>query len=393
MLSVSKHSCSTYLLCICLVVDGWHPPPAVAAETNQLNGIKAGVIRNYAVMLHAEYKDSLATARELQSAIDQFVAQPSPKTLDAARAAWITSRHPYLQTEVGRFYDGPIEEIEGFVNAWPVDENYIDYTAQDPNAGIVNQPDLYPEITRDVLIKANEKDGEKNVSTGYHAMEFLLWGQALQPQGPGNRPYTDYLPGAHNEARRGRCLRVMAALLVEHLGTLEREWREGLPGNYRSNFLARPADEALANILNGLGNFSGTELSGERLLVPYVTKDRRNQHSCFSDTTCQDLILNERGIQDIYQGQYRLEDVMSLGPGLRELLEKVDPQLAATLNDQINKSIDALEAIPPPFEQAISGSDTDPGRVAVKKALDALQAQTMSIAKTATALGLRLNLK
>ena len=160
------------------------------------------------------------------------------------------------------------------------------------------------------------------------------------------------------------------------------------------NFFARAPDEALANILNGLGNFSGSELIGERLLVPYTTKDRKDQHSCFSNTTYWDLIHNELGIQNIYLGRYERPDREIIqGPGLSDLLEKIDPQLAASLKQQIQTALDALKAIPQPFDQAIMGLDTDPGRVAVKKALNALQAQTLSIAKTATALDIRLNLK
>ncbi|HTV40160.1 MAG TPA: imelysin family protein [Candidatus Sulfotelmatobacter sp.] len=375
---------------------GWcgFPVAGFGAETNQIAALKTSIILNYAILLHAEYEDSLAGARNLNSAIDQFIAKPSPATLQAARNAWVKARNPYLQTEVGRFYDGPIEPIEGFINAWPVDESYIDYTVSDPNAGIVNQADLFPVISREVLIAANEKDGEKNVSTGYHAMEFLLWGQALDPVGPGNRPSTDYLPAAHNYARRALCLQVIASLLVEYMTTLEREWRDGVPDNYRSKFLARPPDEALGNILNGLGNFSGTELSGERLLTPYTTKDRRDQHSCFSDMTCLDLTRNEIGIQNVYLGQYKSENgTLISGPGLYDLLRKTDPALAETMKKQIQQAVDAFKAIPPPFEKAISGLDTDPGRVAVRKTLDALQAQTASIANAATTLGIRLNLQ
>jgi putative iron-regulated protein len=367
---------------------------AASGDTTQLESLKAAVIGNYAVLLHAEYQDSLTGAQNLKAAIDLFVARPSPDTLEAAREEWAKSREPYLQTEVGRFYDGPIEPIEGFINAWPVDESYIDYTASDPNAGMVNQPDLYPVISRDVLVAANEKNGEKNVSTGFHAMEFLLWGQALEPVGPGKRQSTDYLPTAHNYLRRRQCLQVMATLLVEHMTLLEHEWRDGVPGNYRSKFLARPPGQALGNILNGMGNFSNAELSGERLLTPYTTKDRRDQHSCFSDMTCRDLTRNEIGIQNVYLGRYRQEDGKLIqGPGLYELLEKTDPSLAAALKKQIQECVDDFRAIPPPFEQAISGLDTDPGRMAVKRTLDGLEAQTASLASVATALGIRLNLQ
>jgi putative iron-regulated protein len=299
------------------IVSFWLTWPMEGAETNQIESLKQAFIQNYAVLLHAEYEDSLAGGRQLQLTIDQLVTHPSLGALEMARKEWVACRNPYLQTEVGRFYDGPIEPIEGFINAWPVDEDYIDYTASDPNAGIVNQAGLYPVISRDVLVAINEKGGEKNVSTGYHAMEFLLWGQALDLVGPGRRSYKDYLPGAQNYARRGQCLQVIAALLVEHMSTLEYQWRDEVPGNYRSKFLARSPDEALANILNGLGNFSGTELSGERLLVPYTTKVRRDQHSCFSDMTCLDLTRNEIGIQNIYLGRYIRENgAVIQGPGL-----------------------------------------------------------------------------
>ena len=149
--------------CFLLFAGGSGTSTAFGTETNQGGGLKTSVILNYANLLHAEYEESLIGARNLQSAVNSLVTHPSQKTLQAAREAWAKSRIPYLQTEVGRFYDGPIEPIEGFINAWPVDESYIDYTAADPNAGIVNQPDLYPVITRDVLVAANEKNGEKNV--------------------------------------------------------------------------------------------------------------------------------------------------------------------------------------------------------------------------------------
>jgi putative iron-regulated protein len=370
------------------------PTHATEAESNSVAYIKSAFITNYANLLHAEYEDSLGAARQLKSAIDAFLAKPSADTMQNARKAWVDSRQPYLQSEVGRYYDGPIEAIEGYINSWPIDENYIDYTRADPDAGIINQTKQFPVITREILVAANEKGGEKNISTGFHAMEFLLWGQDFDPNGPGHRPPSDYAAESRNAVRRGEYLRLIAALLIEHLTLLEHEWTPGNSTNYRARLLSLPPDAALANILNGLGNLSGTELSGERLLVPYTTKDQENEHSCFSDTTHLDLVRDEIGIQNIYLGRYARDDGSTIqGPGLKALLEKVDPKLAATLETQMAESVAALKAIPPPFDQAILGRDTDPGRVAIKKALDALQAQTASIAKAATVLGIHLNTK
>src|SRR5262249_46178422 len=157
----------------------------------------------------------------LDSAVSNFLAKPNASTLQVAREAWIRCRATYLQTEVARYYDGPIDRVEGFINAWPVDENYVDYTTDDPTAGIINQPQQYPTINRDLLLSANEKNGEKNISTGFHAIEFLLWGQDLSATGPGDRQPSDYVeddPGrARHAGRRREYLRLVTALLVEHL--------------------------------------------------------------------------------------------------------------------------------------------------------------------------------
>ena len=80
--------------------------------------------------------------------------------------------------------DGP----EGLINAWPLDEAYIDYVEGDPAAGVVNDPDTYPTIDAELLTSLNEQGGEANISTGWHAIEFLLWGQDLSTDGPGDAP-------------------------------------------------------------------------------------------------------------------------------------------------------------------------------------------------------------
>jgi putative iron-regulated protein len=85
------------------------------------------VIDGYADLAFVMYGDSLASAVTLQSAIDAFVAAPGPATFDAAKSAWLASRVPYQQTEVYRFGNAYVDDWEGKVNAWPLDEGLIDY--------------------------------------------------------------------------------------------------------------------------------------------------------------------------------------------------------------------------------------------------------------------------
>jgi putative iron-regulated protein len=288
--------------------------------------------------------------------------------------------------------------VEEYINAWPIDLNYIDYTEGMPDSGIINETNLFPRLARDVLIGANEKEGEKTVSTGFHAIEFLLWGQDLYVDSPGRRACTDYVdatngPGV-NATRRRQYLRLVTQLLSDQLFQVASQWAAENPTNYRAQFLSAPPDASLEKIFTGVGNLSSSELAGERMLVPYTTKSQENEQCCFSDTTEVDLFRNELGVQDIWLGRYTRADGSAIaGPGLLALLEKVDAKLARILKSQLESSIAAIQAVPPPFDQAILGDDSAFGRKAVKKALDALAAQNSSIMQAAAALHVRLNLK
>ncbi len=172
----------------------------------------ASVATNYAALVHANYSDTLAGAQEMQAAIAAFVAAPSADGLAAARKAWLSARESYGQTEAFRFYGGPIDDDkgpEGQINAWPLDEAYVDYVQGKPKAGLVN--DAKFKITKANLVKFNERGGEENISSGWHAVEFLLWGQDLSETGPGNRSFEDYVDGKTPNADRRRQFLTVAA--------------------------------------------------------------------------------------------------------------------------------------------------------------------------------------
>ncbi|MBX6391994.1 MAG: iron-regulated protein, partial [Burkholderiales bacterium] len=173
------------------------------------------VLTHYGALVHANYEDSLAAAKKLQQAVHAFVAAPSEAGLEAARKAWLEAREWYGQTEAFRFYGGPIDGEdgpEGRINAWPMDEAYVDFVDGQPDAGFIN--DRSVPIDRDTLIGLNEKDGEENISTGWHAIEFMLWGQDRYADSAGRRAYTDFVDGkAPNADRRREYLKVITDLL------------------------------------------------------------------------------------------------------------------------------------------------------------------------------------
>jgi putative iron-regulated protein len=346
----------------------------------------------YADIAEASYGDATTGARGLVGAVDALLAGPSAATLEAAREAWLAAREPYAQTEVFRFYDGPIDGVEGLVNAWPIDESYIE-AEESGSPGILENVERFPEITPELIVSMNAREGETSIASGFHAIEFLLWGRDAQRDGPGARPYVDYDTmaegaGAQLAARRGRYLKLAAVLLVSHLERVTEAWHDR-SDSYRSSFLGAPPRESLALALKGMGTLSGPELAGERLTVAYETKHQENEHSCFSDSTHLDLAGNVQGILNVCKGHYRrLAGSEIAGTGLCELVGRHDETLGKALKAQIASSLEAVRAIPAPFDRAILGNDEAPSRKAIAHAIAALQLQTESLTQTAS--GMRL---
>ncbi|MCU0867271.1 MAG: iron-regulated protein [Planctomycetes bacterium] len=342
------------------------------------------------VQAHVTYCRELHTAaargaERLQRAVAAFLERPEQATMDAARAAWQQARVVYGQLEALRFHGGPIDAVEPLLNAWPVDEAYIDHVIGRPAAGIVHDRTTFRVISAPVLEHANERGGETNISVGWHAIEFLLWGQDLSAQGPGNRPPTDFVLDAAPAADRRRAyLSTVTASQVQHLQKLAAAWAPAAP--FPRQLLADPRD-GLRRMLTGVMILTAFELAGERLAVAYETKDQEQEHSCFSDTTASDLLQNQRGIIAVLRGA-------TAAPwpthSIAGLVAAQDPAIAEHLVTCLGASEAALRAIPVPFDQACLGDDDAPGRKAVRAAIEALERQAEAIAIAGRLLGFDL---
>lgn len=345
------------------------------------------VVTHYAVIVQANYEDTLAAATDLQKAVTAFTAAPSQATLDAARKAWLAAREFYGQTEAFRFYGGPIDDEngpEGRINAWPMDESYVDAVVGKPNSGFINDPKF--KITKASLSEANENGGEENIATGWHAIEFMLWGQDLDENGPGNRAFTDFVSGkAPNADRRRQYLTVVTALLIDDLRTVAQAWVPGKK-NFRASF-EQGGNESLRKIIVGLGSLSRGELSGERMEVALNTQDQEDEHSCFSDNTHRDIVANATGIQNVWLGQYKRRNGQTLkGASLSALVAAKDKALSEKTTAQIAQSVAGAESIPAPFDRAIV--DGSAGQPAIKKTIASLVEQSKLLVESASAIGI-----
>lgn len=351
------------------------------------------VLENYATNLHAMYAAAVTDEMDFSTKVEAFLAAPSDATLKTARDGWIASRANYMLTEGARFVDGPIDVDppghEAALNSWPLDEAYIDYTTSamliDDTSGIINNPAKLPTITIEGMDALNAQGGDENISNGYHAIEFLLWGQALSEVGPGTRPATDYIAGGPrpNVERRKAYLRTAITSVLSHLSAVRDAWAPG--ATYRTAFLAGGKD-SVAKVLTGLGKMSKGELAGQRISAPYASKSRRDQHDCFSSLTLTDYVRDVKGILALYTGDYGANN----GAGFDTLVAAADAEVNTKLLALLNTSIAAMSAIAPPFEAAIVGDDSNAGRTAIRAVVTSLRSQGNQLAGAAAALGLTI---
>ena len=378
---------------------------------------QSAVLANYADIAAAGYGDSLVTAQRLGAAVDALIAEPSAEALQAARAAWLAARVPYQQTEVFRFGNPIVDEWEGKVNAWPLDEGLIDYvdasygSATDENpyaalnvianpsltlsAGTVDASTITPALLSDTLQEADAI--ESNVATGYHAVEFLLWGQDLNGTGPGagNRPWTDYAKGDActnaNCDRRGAYLKAATDLLISDLDWMAGQWAEG--GEARAHVAADPA-AGVAAILTGMGSLSYGEQAGERMRLGVMLHDPEEEHDCFSDNTYNSHYYDGMGVRNVYLGRYvRVDGSVVEGPSVSDLVADVDPVLDADLRSALDNTMAALAAIKTVgeagthYDQLLATGNAS-GEALVMGGVEALIAQTRAIERAVGALQL-----
>ncbi|MBL4771233.1 MAG: iron-regulated protein [Planctomycetes bacterium] len=357
-------------------------------EGAELNTAMISARGSYADLMFANYSDLVGLVTSLQTSVDTYVAAPDAPNLQAAKDAWNLARPYYEQAEVARFYGGPIDALHGDLNAAPIDGLYIDYVVGDANSGIINDAAGFPTIDDVVLRGANGVGSAFNVASGWHAAEFLLWGEDLDVNGPGARPFVDYT-ATLNFARRVTYLEVVASMLVDDMTALRDEWAPNT-GTYRTQFLTASAGTGVTRALSGMATLGLSELRNERILIPYTSQDEGDEHSNFSDTTHLDLINNGIGIRNIWTGTYdAFDNAFDYdGFGMDDLFVVGDAASGVTVTNSINALVVALQAQVTPFDAAILGADTVPGRLALLACMDRLNDFNVAMLAGGSALGL-----
>jgi putative iron-regulated protein len=381
------------------------------------------VIKTYSSIAQAMYEDSHAAAEKLSQAIDQLLAKPSPETLKAARKAWIEARVPYQQTEGYRFGNKVVDDWEGKVNAWPLDEGLIDYVEVSSYGEKSDENPLYraniiasqsirigaevvdaSKIDKALLEKLHEaQEVEANVARGYHAIEFLLWGQDLNGESPGagNRPASDYdeksCTGGHCDRRRAY-LKAASDLLVDDLAEMAASWKDG--GEAQKALAAKGEDGALATMLTGLGSLSYGELAGERIKLGLMLHDPEEEHDCFSDNTQNSHYYDEVGMKAIWTGTYtRSDGSVVKGASLADLAAAKAPEAKAKLDQAFADTLARMTVMKETadngrmaYDQMLAEGNAE-GSKTLQDVVDALVTQTSAIEGVVAGLQLKISIE
>jgi putative iron-regulated protein len=307
----------------------------------------------------AMYSAAEADAKKLQQAIHALIKKPNEASLQKAKTAWLAARASYLPTEVFRYYDGPIDGPasskrtagpESRINAWPLNEAVIDALPNNASAAIIYDASI--PMTLESIKKRDQAADEADVTTGFHAIEFVLWGPDLSASGPGARPATDFKTSkVLASVRRQEYLKLVSQLLVDDIASVRQQWDLNNPVSFAVEFEALNDYEAIGRMLRGIAMLSVEELASERLSVPLDSGMQEDETSCFSDNTHAEFRYGLQGIARVWRGPNNKT-------GVAAVLAKADPSLVKTINMKLDAALASSVKLSRPFDQMLL-SDTD----------------------------------
>jgi putative iron-regulated protein len=349
-------------------------------------------IQGYAQLVADSYAASLADGQGLKTAITAFLTNPNDETLTRARDAWINGRRSWELTEAFRFYDGPIDVTDtemgpiSRLDGWPIDPAAIDYVEDNPTSGIINNMKL--ALTRATLL--SQSQSSHAAITGWHAIEFLLWGQESATIGEaGDRPVTDYLPNQPNNDRRRAYLKLATDMLVEDLHYLVESWDPKSRNSYAAAFRLLNQREALGRVMNGIAQLTGQELANTRLAAALDTNDRKKLTSRFSATSYQDFVFALRGVRNVWTG----DQGGQTRPGLSVLVGRVDPALAQKILHALDHAEESIGLLQTPLErETLPAPANSPARQKAERAIADLKSFASLIRDAGTKMGVAVYL-
>lgn len=309
----------------------------------------------------ATYNDLAATSAALKVAVEKLNANPTKETLEAAQKAWQETRVPWESSEA--FLFGPVDAlgIDPMLDTWPL--NILDLD----NVLRSSRP-----ITVD-FIRALGTNLQ-----GFHTIEYLLFGDGVRQ---------NTKPVASLTAKQKEYLLSTSAVLAVHAAELAYAWSHNYdPENPKApgyvQIISNPSFnnpfysseravmeefvQGMMGILDEVANGKMADPLGADLRSADVTL----VESPFSWNSLSDFQNNIRSVQSIYTGKYKNH----VGPGVKDLVVRVNPSLAGRVESEIAKCIQLIGDIRPVTGDFGAAIKDPAGRAKTQRAIDALNA-------------------
>lgn len=166
-------------------------------ELNKVQIDSSAFAAQVGIVAYTSLSDASQTAQTLDSQLASFMYHPNPMSQAEIQQAWRLAYNSFLHSLIFSYL--PIQDppewqsqrigyrhLLGQLDSWPIEGGYIDYIQGYPFSGIVN--DLTLEIDEDSIRSQHGFTDPTNASLGYHALEFMLWGNS------GKRSAHDFFP-------------------------------------------------------------------------------------------------------------------------------------------------------------------------------------------------------
>lgn len=333
-----------------------------------LLGAKVQAATNQEIIRHVSYNVILATyndlawqAGELSKAIEVLAQQPTQDNLTKAQAAWRATRVPWESSEA--FLFGPVDSlgIDPMLDTWPLNKLDLD-------AVLASNRVISTDFVRALGVNVQ----------GFHTIEYLLFGDGTSSNSKNVSALT---------VKQIEYLRATSTLLAEHTAELARAWSNNYdpenpsaPGYVRmisepsfSNPFYSSDRAVMEELLQGMMGIVDEVANGKMsdpLGANIGSANMALVESPFAWNSLNDFTDNMRSVYSVYTGHYK----QTHGPGLKDLVARVNPALANQVEAEILNCMQLIQEIRPAngdFGQAIF---TNEGRARTQKAIEALNA-------------------
>ena len=171
-------------------------PSAFELLNPELSASAKEIALEYVRQIDTDFKQAGIEIEKFQSSIATLTDQTNIENLNLSKQAWLNAHSAYELTTLHRYYvtqlmgeqdSLALMQLQYQINHWPIVPGYIDYVYGYPDSGIVH--DINVNLNADSLREQHGSFDVSEVTLGFHAIEFLLWGYDADSVA---RPATDF---------------------------------------------------------------------------------------------------------------------------------------------------------------------------------------------------------